>query len=70
MKRCFACGRKLGKTPHGVDTHEDQWVSVGTECYKLIVAAGDAGYQPPKGGPRLWKLTPARWAYFVKRGMT
>ena len=56
MKQCFACGRKLGKTPYTVDTRDDQTVAVGSECYKLVKAAGENGYQPPKGGPRLWLL--------------
>lgn len=53
-ERCFACDRVLGKTPHLVDTRDAQKVYVGRECYKLIVAAGQVGYQPVKGGPRLW----------------
>ncbi len=56
--KCFACGRKLGKNPHRVDTHEDQQPFVGRECFKLIKAAGEAGYQPPLGGPRLWIIKP------------
>ena len=66
-KRCFACGRKTGKNPRVADTHEDQSVFVGSECYKLIRAAGDEGYQPPLGGPRLWLLTPERQAYFIAK---
>lgn len=67
--KCFACGRKLGKNPRQVDTGEDQKPSVGSECFKLILAAGAAGYQPPTGGPRLWVLTPAREAYFKEKGL-
>lgn len=55
-ERCFACGRPLGCTPRTVDTRDDQFVFVGMECLKLVLAAGDAGYQPPRGGPRLWPL--------------
>lgn len=62
--RCFACGKPLGANPWPADTHEDQLVSVGTVCIKLIRAAGDAGYQPPRGGPRLFVLTPERACYF------
>lgn len=58
MERCFACDKKLGRTPHRADTRDAQTVLVGSECYKLIVEAGEAGYQPPKGGPRLWVLRP------------
>lgn len=53
---CFACGRKLGKNPKLVDTRDDQTVFVGRECFKLIVTAGENGYQPPSGGPRLYLL--------------
>ena len=55
-KRCFACDRKLGKNPYLVDTRDAQTVYVGSECYKLIRVAGEAGYQPPAGGPRLFLL--------------
>ena len=53
---CFACDRKLGRNPKLVDTRDDQTVYVGTECYKLVMAAGEKGYQPPAGGPRLYPL--------------
>lgn len=53
---CFACGRKLGKSPQLVDTRDDQTVYVGRECYRLIKAAGSNGYQSPLGGPRLFLL--------------
>ena len=56
MKRCFACDRKLGRNPVLVDTRDDQCAFVGSECFKLIKRAGDAGWQPPKGGPRLYLL--------------
>lgn len=52
--RCFACGRALGKSPAIADTRDGQMVYVGRECYRLIAAAGEAGYQPQRGGPRLW----------------
>ena len=55
-ERCFACGKKLGKNPALVDTRDDQRVYVGRECYKLIVKAGELGYQPSRGGPRLYLL--------------
>ena len=58
MHRCFACDRKLGRNPCLADTRDAQIVYVGTECYKLIKAAGEAGYQPPKGGPRLYRIPP------------
>ena len=54
--KCFACNRKLGKNPALVDTRDGQTVYVGSECFKIIKAAGDEGYQPPTGGPRLWVI--------------
>ena len=54
LERCFACGRVLGEDPFTADTRDDQIVSVGRECIKLIESAGAAGYQPKGGGPRLW----------------
>ncbi len=53
---CFACDRKLGRNPALVDTRDGQTVFVGSECFKLVKVAGEAGYQPPKGGPRLWLI--------------
>ena len=54
--KCFACGRKLGKSPKLVTCADEQTVYVGSECYKLIVAAKHEGYQPPRGGPRLYLM--------------
>lgn len=54
IMRCFACDRKLGVNPWLVDTRDAQSVYVGSECYKKIKQAGEEGWQPPKGGPRLW----------------
>lgn len=28
------------------------------DCFKKIIAAGDEGYQPPLGGPRLYYIEP------------
>lgn len=56
--RCFACDKKIGARSAAdlVDTRDDQLVYVGAECRKKIEAAGEAGYQPPKGGPRLFLI--------------
>jgi hypothetical protein len=55
--RCFACGRRLGeRTPRSADTRDGQWVYVGSECAKYIEAAGEDGWQPPRGGPRLFRM--------------
>lgn len=55
-ERCFACDRKLGKNAKLVDTRDAQTTLVGRECHKHVSAAGEAGWQPPKGGPRLYLL--------------
>jgi hypothetical protein len=57
MPRCFACNKKLGTNPALVDTRDSQVVYVGSECFKRIKASGEAGYQPPNIGPRLYLLT-------------
>lgn len=54
--RCFACNKTLGKAPALVGCKDEQTVYVGRECFKAIEAAGEQGYQPPKGGPRLYLL--------------
>jgi len=51
--KCFACLRVL-KQPKEVWTSDPQMQWVGPECYKKIVAAGEQGYQPAIGGPRLF----------------
>lgn len=57
-QRCFACDRSLisvnGTEPHKADTRDGQIVYVGGDCIRKIRAAGEVGYQPPMGGPRLW----------------
>ena len=67
QKRCFACDRLLGRRPAVVDTLEDQRVYIGRECYKKVLNAGKLGYQPPKGGPKLYPLTPERHRYFFDK---
>lgn len=54
--RCYACNKPLGARPSFCLTSDDQGQFVGSECVKLILAAGDDGYQPPLGGPRLYPL--------------
>ena len=63
MNKCFACDKKLGKNPHIVDTRDDQTVYVGSECYKLVMMAGEKGFRPnlwdkeiPNGNLRLYPL--------------
>ncbi len=52
--KCFACDRVITTKPHVADTRDSQIVYVGSECFKHIAAAGEEGYQPPRGGPRLY----------------
>jgi hypothetical protein len=54
--RCFACGRRLKSKSVRVDTRDAQTVEVGPDCAKLVERAGEEGYQPPGGGPRLYPL--------------
>mgnify|MGYP001607889396 CR=1 FL=1 len=56
MRKCFACDRKLGRNPILADTRDGQTVFVGSECWKLIKASGEAGYQPSLGGPKLYLI--------------
>lgn len=55
--RCFACSRKLPKAgAHVVACIDDQTVYLGPECFKHVKRSGIEGYQPPKGGPRLYTI--------------
>lgn len=53
---CYACGRPMLGTGSRVLTEDDghQRQYVGPDCYQHVVDAGELGYQPPKGGPRLF----------------
>jgi hypothetical protein len=55
-EKCFACERPLSLRPGLADTVDGQRVYVGRDCFLKIIAAGSAGYQPPKGGPVLYPL--------------
>ncbi len=55
MLKCFACGRKLPASPYFCNTADGQKeLRVGPDCWRRIKASGNNGYQPPKGGPRLY----------------
>ena len=59
LECCFACGKAITRFPPAiVDTRDGQTVYVGPECFQHVKRAGDVGYQPPLGGPRLWLLPP------------
>lgn len=51
MNKCFACDKPLKGVWHLADTRDGQVVYVGSECAKRI---NEQGYQPPKGGPKLY----------------
>lgn len=55
-ERCYACDRMLGCNPARVMNEDSQIVFVGLECWKRVLEAGAMGYQPPKGGPRLYPM--------------
>jgi len=56
-EKCFACGKPIRKAePYMVQTIDGQKPFVGPECAKKVVDFGDFGYDPPKGGPRLYHM--------------
>jgi|GEM_PF-3037136 len=52
---CFACDRPMA-SKYLVTCIDEQTVFVGSECFKKIRLAGVHGWQPPKGGPRLFTI--------------
>lgn len=56
--RCFACDRPLSAASGWVlvTCMDDQDVFVGSDCHRNVRKGGRAGWQPPKGGPRLYTL--------------
>jgi hypothetical protein len=56
MNKCFACDKIMKKEAltANADTQDGQTVMVGPDCLKRIIAAGNQGYQPPLGGPKLY----------------
>ena len=54
-EKCFACGKRVGLHPHVGYTRDGQQVYIGRECWKHVEQSGDMGYQPPLGGPRIFK---------------
>ena len=56
-EKCFACDRPFRSSARwSVKTADGQWVYVGPDCYRHVEAAGELGYQPPLGGPRLFLI--------------
>lgn len=57
----YACGATLTEEQaHRVWTLDGNPVDAGKACYRRIRDAGEAGWQPPKGGPRLYLENPLR----------
>lgn len=54
MNTCFACNQLFKHRPRIADTQDGQTVYIGNNCYQKIKKAGYEGYQPPKGGPKLF----------------
>ena len=58
---CYACDKKLGsKPPHEVYTADGQMQWVGSECHQKIRKAKESGWQPSKGGPKLFHKKPLK----------
>ena len=56
--KCFACDKPVRSSAiREADTRDAQIVQVGPDCFKRIQRAGQGGYQPRLGGPRLYPLT-------------
>ncbi len=54
--KCYACNRAMwADRAHSVRTSDNQPQSVGPECFKHIERASPNGWQPPLGGPRLYR---------------
>lgn len=56
-EKCFACDKKLKGRGYLIDTRDNQTAVVGPGCFKKIRESGEAGYQPPLGGPRLYEIS-------------
>lgn len=58
-ERCFACDKPLrtpSSSPIVITSDGAQVVAVGPDCFRRVKAGGDNGYQPDKGGPRLFVI--------------
>lgn len=56
IERCFACDTGLIGKPCKLITRDGQTVHVGKGCFSQAKAAGIEGWQPRKGGPRLFLI--------------
>lgn len=53
--KCYACGKDVRTTRYAYTADDGQQQQpVGPDCYRAISHFGKSGYQPPRGGPRLY----------------
>lgn len=52
--RCYACDRPIRGNRHPTFTSDGQTQHIGIECARRVYKSRSEGYQPPKGGPRLY----------------
>lgn len=52
---CYACGRPMKSDGAQCVTEDGQRQRVGHDCWYHIHRAGRLGWQPPRGGPRLYR---------------
>lgn len=60
---CYCCGKLMKYRTAAIYTSDGQPQWVGLDCYKHIVSAGKIGFQPKRGGPKLFKENPNPDAY-------
>ena len=67
MDYCFACDKLiLVPNPKQAWTADPQMQHVGANCFAKIKAGGTDGWQPPKGGPRLFATLELAKAYIAR----
>lgn len=70
--RCYACGKRFHDPNRRQDVFllddDHRAVLVGPECFRKVVASGWLGYQPMRGGPRLF--IEKRYAVEYARGIS
>ena len=59
---CYACGRDMRCAGFAVRTSDGQHQEVGKDCYQHVKRGAENGWQPRRGGPRLYTL----WAFEVR----
>lgn len=76
-EKCYACGRAFRRNGFGlvvyhpaVLTRDGQRQFVGFDCYEKVRDAGPEGWQPPRGGPRLFLETDAPPEVLAAAGVT